>query len=304
MSKLMLFFKKHRVLKSYIGNIVGTILYCFAIVFILDFGKFYAGGVTGVSQLVANIVGVPYVKSILICVINIPLLVIGWRGVSKRFAVSSLVSTLIQIVVIALFDYIKVQGFNPFASLAIMDGDKVTNPLVFAIIGGALTGAGCGISLRAGASTGGTDIISQKLAFRSNASFSLVSGTIDAAIIALGAIEGKSISIAVYTIIRLVMHLTILDKIHTIYKIQKISIITKKREELQKALLEKFKHGMTIFQAIGGYTNESKWNIEAIILTYEREEYERLVLSIDPCAFITYYDLNGIKGNYNKKAIN
>ena len=80
--------------QAWSGMIIGSLVYCIGIVFVLDLGKFYAGGVTGVAQIVttlcekgfnegAVIVGL---KSAIIVAINIPLFLIGWRGVSKRFA--------------------------------------------------------------------------------------------------------------------------------------------------------------------------------------------------------------------------
>ena len=53
--------------------IVGTTIYCFGIVFVLDMVEFYAGGVTGIAQILANVFKQPYLKSIIIGVVNLPL---------------------------------------------------------------------------------------------------------------------------------------------------------------------------------------------------------------------------------------
>ena len=89
--------KKNRLLVSTVGMIIGTVIYCFAIVFILDFGEFYAGGVTGIAQIFANAFGMPYLKSVLIGLINVPLFIMGWRSVSKRFAILSFGSIVLQV---------------------------------------------------------------------------------------------------------------------------------------------------------------------------------------------------------------
>ena len=149
------FFKKNRLLVSTVGMIIGTVIYCFAIVFILDFGEFYAGGVTGIAQIFANAFDMPYLKSVLIGLINVPLFIMGWRSVSKRFAILSLGSIVLQVALTAFFDYLVSIGFNPFESMVVLnENGELTNTIVFALIGGALTGLGCAISLRAGASTG------------------------------------------------------------------------------------------------------------------------------------------------------
>lgn len=297
--------KKNRLLVSTILMIVGTVIYCFALVFILDFGKFYAGGVTGIAQIIANIFGWPYLKSIIIGAVNVPLFIMGWKGVSKRFALLSLGSIVLQVVVTALFDYLKDSGFNPFEVMAVRTQEGVlTNTLVFALLGGALTGLGCAITLRGGSSTGGMDIVSQRVSLGSNIPFAFISGSIDVMIIFMGALVAKDISVAVYTIIRLITHVIVLDKVYTIYKYQKIQIITKKKEEMQLALLKNFSHGITIYQAIGGYTEEVRWSMETIVLTYEVEDYKKIIHSVDPQAFLCFNSIKGIEGNYNKKVIN
>lgn len=311
--------RKNRNLVSVIGMVFGTFIYCFSIVFILDFGKFYAGGVTGISQLFANAFGVPFLKSIVTALINIPLFIVGWKGVSKRFAILSMASTILQVLLLALFDWMKEDlGFNPFNSLAVTltngnlvigavpsdPNSRVINLVVFAMLGGFINGAGCGIALRSGASTGGMDIISQKVSLKLGVPFIAISGTLDFFIILTGAIMAQDISIAVYTLIRLFAHVITLDKIHTIYKFQKITIITKEKEALQHALLKKFEHSMTIYPVIGGYTDESKWCFEIIALTFEVEDYREEIMKVDSHAFISYTSLKGVSGNYRKKAIN
>ena len=53
--------------------VVGTIIYCISVVWILDLGEFYAGGVTGISQLISKILarfGINISKSVFIALIN------------------------------------------------------------------------------------------------------------------------------------------------------------------------------------------------------------------------------------------
>lgn len=295
--------KNNRLLVSILGMVVGTFIYCFGIVFVLDYVTLYAGGVTGIAQIFANIFEWPYLKSILIGAINLPLFILGWKGVSKRFAILSLCSILLQMALTALFDYIKVLGFDPFKDLATTYEGKITNPLVFALFGGALTGLGCGIPLRFGSSTGGMDIVSQKFALSTKIPFSMISGVIDAIIIISGALVAQDVSVAVYTIIRLVIHIIVLDKVHTIYNYQKITIVTSMKEEVRKEICEHFVHGVTIYQAEGGYSSSLKWVLESVVLTYEIEDYRKVVRQIDPNAFMCFTSIKNIDGRYNKKVI-
>ncbi len=296
--------KTLRLIISTLGMIVGTAIYCFGIVFVLDMVEFYAGGVTGIAQIFANVFKMPYLKSIIIGAVNLPLFIMGWKGVSKRFAVLSLGSILLQMALTALFDYMRhTLGINPFNDLATWYEGTVSNPLVFALFGGALTGLGCGIPLRFGSSTGGMDIVSQKFALSSKIPFPLISGGIDAAIIIVGALIAKDVSVAVYTIIRLVIHVIVLDKVHTIYNYQKISIVTSMRDEMREALVKHFAHGITIYDAQGGYSLTPKYVFESVVFTYEIEEYKKIIRNADKDAFMSFTSIKGIDGKYNKKVI-
>ena len=289
---------------SILGMVIGTAIYCFGIVFVLDMVEFYAGGVTGIAQIFANVFKMPYLKSVIIGAVNLPLFIMGWKGVSKRFAILSLGSILVQMLLTAIFDYMRhTLGINPFNDLATWYEGSVSNPLVFALFGGALTGLGCGIPLRYGSSTGGMDIVSQRFALSSKIPFPIISGGIDAVIIIAGALIAKDVSVAVYTIIRLVIHIIVLDKVHTVYNYQKISIVTSMREEMREALVKHFAHGITIYDAQGGYSLAPKYVFESVVLTYEIEEYRKIIRNVDKDAFMSFTSIKGIDGKYNKKVI-
>lgn len=290
-------FLHNRLFVSATGMIFGSIIYCFSVVFILDKGEFYAGGITGISQILANgILGQPMLKSVFVAVFNIPLFIIGWRSVSKRFAILSLASVGLQVALIALFQLFADKGFDPLKDI----GD---NKMILAVVGGMLCGAGCGIPLRCGSSTGGMDIVSQSFSIKTGIPFTIISGSVDAVIIIGGAIIGGSVSVGIYTIIRLIVHVITLDKIHTIYKYQKVSIITEQLEEIKAALIARFPHGITIFEATGAYTNTQKWVLESVVLTYELEEYRGIVKKIDPHAFVYHSSVKDIMGKFVRKAI-
>src|SRR5574344_763253 len=112
MNKIISFFKNRNV-STITGLIMGTTIYCLAIVWILDLGEFYAGGVTGISQLISTLlskVDIKISKSIFIAIINVPLFLIGWKEVSKRFAYMSLISVALQTVLIYVLEVLREQG--------------------------------------------------------------------------------------------------------------------------------------------------------------------------------------------------
>ena len=300
---------QNRLVKSILGTLAGSLIYCFSIVFILNKCEFYAGGISGISQILAlKVLKIPALQSVMVAAFNIPLFIIGWRKVSKRFAVLSLTSVLLQALLIYLFQLAYAAGFDPFSAIVVeveTTGGEIVQvgKITLAVIGGILCGAGCAIPLRSGASTGGTDLISQAFSFNSNIPFTYISGTIDAIIIVLGTILGKNISVGIYTIIRLIVHVITLDKIHTIYKFQKVTIITDKPDEITNQILARYPHGITIYKATGAYSKTEKFVLESVIFTYELEEYRHIVKQNDTHAFIYYTAIKGIDGKFNRRAI-
>lgn len=292
---------KNKDLRVTLAMIIGTLIYCFSVVFILDLGEFYAGGVTGVSQLLSRILqklGVTVSKSIFIALFNIPLFVIGFRGVSKKFAYLSLGSILVQVISVYGFEVMRDKaGLDLFAKSL---GDE---KIILAIFGGLMCGIGSGISLRSGASTGGLDIISQYLSFKKNMSFTSVSLTIDAIIITLGGVVAGDVRIAVYTLIRLIIHILVLDRIHTVYNFMKIQVVSPKKEELRQELLARFNHGITIYKAQGGYTGQDLYVLEIIVSSFEVADYKTVIKKVDQKAFISVAAVKEIDGNFNKNVI-
>ena len=291
------------------GTIIGSIIYAFAVVFIIDLGSFYTSGVTGVSQIISNLISnlagreIIGLTSALIALINIPLFMIAWRGVSKRFAIISVVSVGIQVVLVALFEFLFSKGFNPFAAFKPVEGENnVGRMLCLAITGGLVTGVGEGVCLKFGGSTGGMDVVSQYVSLNKHKSFALVSLSVDLVIISLSMIIG-SVEIGVYTIIRMIIAIIVLDRIYTAYHYSKVVIITEERQRMKDALITKFNHGVTIYQAVGAYTNKTKYVMESIVWAFEVNEYIKLAKTIDPNCFVSTVGVKSVAGHFRINVI-
>ena len=289
-----------------LGVLIGTTMYCFAVVFISDLGSFYASGITGIAQLISTVCGIIVgktfigLKSILIALFNVPLFLIAWRGVSKKFAIVSLASVIYQVILIALFEKIRELGFNPFESLT----DSVIS---LAIFGGLVFGVSEGISLKVGGSTGGMDVVSQYLSIKYHKSFSSISLIINLMIIICAAIIGyttsKSFDMAAFTIIMLVVSILTMDKIFTIYKYSEITIISNEKDKIREALLANFNHGMTIYNALGGYSNKDLYVIKVVVWSFEEQRYIATIKSEDAHAFISTIKVKNVDGNFRKNII-
>ena len=120
-------FKKK--VKAYIGVILGTIIYSLGVVWILRLGGFFSGGATGASQLIVSLFEkfnpngdvTKFMSNNLgtfILLINIPLFLLGWRGVGKQFVILTAVSIVLQTLVMNIMGTYTI---SPFV-LLVQDG--------------------------------------------------------------------------------------------------------------------------------------------------------------------------------------
>lgn len=309
MEKAKLKYIRQKDLFLVLGTIVGSIIYAFAVVFVIDLGSFYTSGVTGVSQIISTLIGnlagrdIIGLTSILIAIINVPLFLIAWKGVSKRFAIVSLVSVGLQALLVWLFEYLFSRGFNPFSAFSPIEGENnVGKMLALAITGGLLTGVGEGICLKFGGSTGGMDVVSQYVSLTKHKSFAIVTLSVDLVIIFLSMIIGN-VEVGVYTIIRMIISIVVLDKIYTAYHYSKVVIITEERQRMKDALITKFNHGVTIYQAVGAYTNKTKYVMESIVWAFEVNEYIKTAKTIDPTCFVSTVGVKRVAGHFRVNVI-
>lgn len=346
--------KRKKVISYYLGSILGSVIYSIGVAWILQLCGFFSGGATGLAQLVAGIFGKYGTNAKLnnflannlgtiVMIINIPLLVFSWKGLSKKFALLTTTSIITQTIVLNLLSSFTVTPFVYFLKAgqevidAINNGGNVVGPGLFdafkehgfqffkaasevnplvaeftnsmlpgtrfllAVIGGIVTGYGAAICLKCGGSTGGVDIISNYFQVKKKISFTKISALIDGTIIALSAII--SVENVLFTLIRLLAYIKTVDATYNSYKISRIEIITDKVEEMRTTLLANIHHGMTIYQCIGGYTNQPRTSIVIYASRFEIPLYTKIIHEVDKNAFITVSKVDMKNGNYIQSTI-
>lgn len=323
--------------KAILSVVIGSLIYSFGVVWILQLGGFFSGGVTGTSQIIVGLIekfngpkGIRGFLGFFVALINIPLCLIGWRGVSKKFAILTVLSISIQSITMSILSNLTISPFihilnegtladgivdllksgefslirNGNSSL-IEDTFKVTmhpgTRLLLAIIGGLITGFGAALCLKGGGSTGGMDIISNFLVMKKRISFVKYQFTVDCTIILLSSLI--SVENVLYTIVRLIVYMKVIEAVYQTYQTLRVEVITNKSEELRTALFKNFNHSLTEYDAIGGYTGKSRKVIEAYISNFELNEYLGIIKKIDPQSFVTISKVKTIKGNYNQRTV-
>ena len=277
--------------KKIIFIAIGSLITSVGVVWFLNPAGLYTGGLTGVSQLLINII-FKYSENtlnlgFLVFILNIPILIFGMLKMNRKFIYYSVYAVIMQ----SLF-----LGLIPVS--IILEDDILSN----ALVGGILVGVGVGMSFRVGGSSGGFDIIFQHIALRKNIPVGTQSFSVNLLIIGIaGAIF--SWTTAVYTIIRVLITNLVIDKIHTSYNYIKIEVVTEKGAEIAQLLVEKTKHGVTVTSGKGAYSKKDKDILHTIISSYELNRIVVMIKKIDDEAFISVSTVKKVVGNFTKIVI-
>ncbi|MCC9794038.1 YitT family protein, partial [Streptococcus agalactiae] len=138
--------------EKYAEKISASLLYgilsSVAVNFFFQPGHVYSSGATGLAQVISAVSKHWFSFEIPVALafyaINIPLLILSWRKIGHKFTIFTFITVTVSSIFIQLMPQITL----------------TTDPLINAIFGGLIMGAGVGFSFKSRISSGGTDIIS------------------------------------------------------------------------------------------------------------------------------------------------
>ena len=263
--------------------------------FIVPLGL-YSGGTLGVCQLIRTLLqtylhldfGNYDIAGILYFLSNVPILIVGYRILGRGLAVRTIVCT----VAYSLF-----YSLIPVPTTLIVD-----DYLTACLLGGILTGVGCGIVLTCGCSSGGLDVVGLCLSKRGS-SFTVgrFSLTFNAFLYA-ACLFLFNAETAIYSVIYNFITTTVLDRMHQQNVTVQALIFTREDEHtLGKFVMGQLGRGVTYWQGTGAYTGDDLHVLCVCLSKYEIEELLHAVHSIDPHAFLTVQEGVHVYGNYQRK---
>lgn len=281
-------FKKE--LKSLAIISVGTILFAIGINWFINPSGLYVGGVTGISQLVSRILystlGIKINLGLLIWSINVPLLLLAYKFIGKRFTYHTLYT--VTFLTICL-NVIPEKTFSEDVLLNI-------------VVGGMIYALGSGTILKYGGSTGGLDILSQYLSMKKQGSFGQYSFYVNCIIITIaGFLQGWEI--ALYTILLMFVQMQMVDRIHTPHKSYTVFIVTTKQDEVIQTLQARLGRGITIINAEGAYTHTNRSLLMIVVSSYELYIALQLLNEVDPHSFTNVLQSSQVQGNFGRKIV-
>ena len=269
------------------GWILTTLVGSF--VFALGFDLFLApndlnpGGISGLSMVVVELIGFGSVGTLSI-LINLPLFILGGMKIGRRFFAGSLIGLVTSSVFI--------DGMAAMAA-------PQTEPLLGALYGGVVCGAGLGMVFVAGTSTGGSDILVRllKLKYR-NVPIGQISMTFDLVVVILTGLVFRDVTKAMYTGVTVFICGKVIDAMVYRFDYSKVAlIVSKEYDEIARQIGTKLDRGATFLHGEGSYSGRPTKVVLAAIKRQQLAELKELVIAIDPDAFIIVQEAHQVLGD-------
>lgn len=260
---------------EYIYIIIGAFLMAVSTALFLLPNQLSTGGISGISTILYYLCNYPVGLTMLL--INVPLFVIAMVKVNKRLFFKSILGTVLLSVFIDLLENLS----------------PITNDRFLACIyGGIIMGIGTAIILKAGASTGGTDLLSYVIrTYNNKFKSSRVIIIVDTIIIFFNIIFFKEIEIGLYSVIAIYLMGKMIDIIFEgIYFTKIMFIISEKYEEISKEIGILVKRGSTGIYSKGMYSGKQNVMLFCVASRKEVAEIKQIIKQIDKNAFIVTTD--------------
>lgn len=260
------------VLKSIIPVMIGNIIYALVVKLFILPTNLMSSGTTGIALLANHFLGIPV--SFFILIFNVCMLILGLIVLGKKFAMTTIVSTLMYPIALEFFN----QTLGEFVI--------TNNELLNTIFAGLGIGLALGIVIRSGASTGGMDIPPLVLNhfFRIPVSVSLY--VFDFIILSSQSLYNP-LERLLYGIILILLTSIVLDKVLLMGTTKtEVKIISPKFEKIAEEILSEMDRGVTLLNARGGYLKNEHSVVLSVVSNRELPKIEKLVRSLDPDAFM------------------
>ena len=272
---------------SVVSDILKTAIGCalFALGFDLFLlpGGMNAGGLSGLAMVFVHLTEIASVGTIT-ALLNVPLFILAGMKIGKKFFLGSFIGMAFSSVFIDLF--------------AVIPTPEV-EPLLGALYGGLICGAGLGFVFAAGVSTGGSDIIVRllKLKYR-HVPIGVISMCFDGVVAVLTGIVYQDVNSALYTGIAIFISGKIIDAVVYSFDYSEVAlIITKEYEQVAQAISDTLERGATYLNGEGTYSRKATKVVLTAVKKQQLADLKELVVEIDPDAFIIVQEAHQVLGD-------
>ena len=294
----MKFFKRiFKNWKDYLQIIVGSVITAAAINVFLVPHKIAPGGVTGIATVIYYLSGGRFSVGVTMLILNIPLFIIGIKFIGGRFALRTLFSTILLSFVIDTTEPFT-KYFIEHYLIKLQNVTSTPDLLLYSLFGGFFMGAGLGLVLRSGATTGGTDLAAKIVHhFIPNITMGQLLLLIDSGVIIFAAVSFNSFLLALYAIVSLFISSKVIDAILEGVNFAKaVFIISDKSDDIARHILTELDRGVTALKGTGMFTRNDKQVLYCVLHRGQLPLLKEFVKKIDPSAFVILSDVREVLG--------
>ncbi len=265
-------FKIGEFAKDVAADIIGSAIFAAGVTVFTTPNEIAPGGVTGIATILHSVTGLQ--MGTLNFLLNIPLVLLGLFCLGKRFTINTFRTLFILSVITNISE-----GFLP---------TYTGNTLVAALFGGAAIGIGIGVIFLRGSTTGGTDILGRVLLKKfQHIPLGKILLAIDFIIVVAAGLYYQTLEAALYALISVFVTERALDSVLYGFNETRIAyVISEKPTEIAEKVMAETERGITYLNGEGGYQRSKKLVIMCAMPSRQFAHFKRIVLEVDPSAFI------------------
>ena len=272
---------------SLLAVVISGFLQAFTLKVFIQPSNLLSSGFLGVSILmnqIAELFGVELSISMLLIMLNIPVAILCYRGISPRFTFYS----ILQVLVGSFF--IRVLNFEPLF---------IDDTMLNVIFGGVLNGLYVSLALKGNASTGGMDFVALYVSNRNGKTIWQEVFLFNTALLLIfGALFGWKH--AGYSIIFQYISTKVISTFHQRYHKVTLQITTRYGDDVMEAYLKNIRHGISCVEAIGGFSREKMYLLHTVLSSYEVIDAVSVIKEADPRAIINQISTENFYGRFHR----
>ena len=241
------------------------------------------GGVTGLSTIIYWVTGLP--TGISIFALNAILILIAFKSLGRRFALSTIYSVIVTSVVFYIL--------QEYVFLAPIIEDRFLS----AVLGAGLNGVACAFIFLEGSSTGGTDIIVMMINKYRNITLGRLTLFINVAIISCSYFVFRDLELLIYSYVGLMVTSYTMDlTMNGSKQSVQMFIFSQKPDEIADMVGNEVHRGVTMIKGTGWYTKTENNIVMVVVRKTESQRVIRIVKQLDPAAFVSVNTVMGVYG--------
>ena len=283
-------YRKNKMIRhvfSLLAVVISGFLQAFTLKVFIQPSNLLSSGFLGVSILmnqIAGLFGVELSISMLLIMLNIPVAILCYRGISARFTFYS----ILQVFVGSFF--IRVLNFEPLF---------VDDTMLNVIFGGVLNGLYISLALKGNASTGGMDFVALFVSNRNGKTIWQEVFLFNTLLLLIfGALFGWKH--AGYSIIFQYISTKVISTFHQRYHKVTLQITTRYGDDVMEAYLKNIRHGISCVEAIGGFSREKMYLLHTVLSSYEVIDAVSVIKEADPRAIINQISTENFYGRFHR----